>query len=232
MQDFFSTYTQIEHPTLEMVAFSFVLSFLLSGLVAFTYNKTTQVAIKHFGMVQTLMGGAMVSTMVLQAIGNNIASGLGMLGALTIIQFRTNFKNPRDIVFIFAALGVGITCGLFGFLIAIFGTLLFCVLSFIIKLSPFHFYQLIDWSLKVKSIELIRLSDDFQQVMEDHCEHWSLEKIAPEKIKIPFQETKISELFVYEYNIRFRNKAKKEDFIKSLQVLEVHLVSLSKNEIS
>jgi uncharacterized membrane protein YhiD involved in acid resistance len=168
MQEFFSTYSRIENPTWEMIIFSFILSFLLSALIAFTYHQTTQNAIKHHGLIQTFIAGAMIATMVLQAIGDNIASGLGMLGALNIVQFRTSLRNPRDSIFMFASLGVGISCGLYGFIIATLGTSLFCGLSFLILYSPFHFSNLVSWNIKIKTNELTRLSDDFKITMDEY----------------------------------------------------------------
>ena len=151
MLDFFSTYSKIENPTLEMVLFTFILSFLLSSLVAFTYEKTTFSTVRHYGLMQTFILSSLIATMVLQAIGDNVASGLGMLGALTVVQFRTTLRNPRDMIFVFAALGSGIATGLYGWRIAIIGTLFFCIVAFLIRFSPFHFSHLPVWNLKLKA---------------------------------------------------------------------------------
>ena len=130
-----SIYSKIENPTFEMILFTFLLSFLLSALIAFTYNMTTRSTLRTTNFIQSLMLSALIATMVLQAIGDNVASGLGMLGALTVIQFRTALRNPRDIVFMFAALGTGIACGLYGFFIAILGVFFFCFLAILPAIS-------------------------------------------------------------------------------------------------
>ncbi len=229
MQEFFSIYSRIENPTWEMILFSFILSFLLSALIAYTYQRTTQNSIKHYGLIQAFISSAMIATMVLQAIGDNIASGLGMLGALNIVQFRTNLRNPRDSVFMFAALGVGISCGLYGFLIAILGALLFCALSFMIRYSPFHFSNLIDWNIKIKSEELVRLSDDFKSVMEEYCSYWTLESILQEKEKVPENgNTNTNGSNIYEYNLQFKDDTLQKDFLQALNYLQIQIVSLSK----
>jgi uncharacterized membrane protein YhiD involved in acid resistance len=226
MQDFFSTHARIENPTWEMVIFSFILSFLLSAVIAFTYHKTTQSAIKHYGLLQTFMAGAVIATMVLQAIGDNIASGLGMLGALNTVQFRTTLKNPRDSIFMFAALGVGITCGLYGFAIAVIGTCFFCVLSVLILYSPFHFSNLMSWKVKVKTEELVRLSDDFKNVMNEYCSYWILESINQDKTK-----ELNPNLLIYEYTLQFKDEAKQKDFLLALNYLGTQIVGLSKKNM-
>jgi len=238
MEEFLSVYTRIENPTWEMIGFSFILSLLLSSMIAITYHNTTQNAIRHFGMLQTLIAGSMVATMILQAIGNNIASGLGMLGALTIIQFRVNFKNPRDIIFVFASLGAGITCGLYGFVIAVFGTFLFCILSYVIRYSPFHFSNLIDWDVKLRAEEHVRMSPQFEAIMNKYCVFWGLESLSLVKKQAPapvpagaynMTPPKPKDLMNYEYNLRFRENVKNEDFIESIQNLDMTLLSLKKN---
>jgi uncharacterized membrane protein YhiD involved in acid resistance len=226
MQEFFSTYSRIENPTWEMIIFSFILSFLLSTLVAITYHKTTQNSIKHYGLLQSFIAGAMIATMVLQAIGDNIASGLGMLGALNIVQFRTTLRNPRDSIFMFAALGLGISCGLYGFIIAMIGTFLFCGLAFMIRYSPFHFSNLIAWDIKIKTEELIRLCDDFTGVMDEYCTYWTLDSITHDKEK--GSKESIEKLRTYEYNLQFKDELKQKDFLQSLNYLGIQIVSLSK----
>lgn len=93
--------------------------------MAITYQNTSNITIKSSNYIQSLILSSLVATTIMQAIGDNVAVGLGMLGALSIIQFRTNFRDPRDIIFMFAALGTGIACGVYGFYVAILGTILF-----------------------------------------------------------------------------------------------------------
>ena len=110
MEDFLSLYSKIENPTLEMVFFTFLLSFLLGVVIAVIYTKTTPNTIKTPNFVQAMILSAIISSTVIQSTNNSIASGLGILGALTIIQFRTNFRDPRDIIFMFAAISTGLAC--------------------------------------------------------------------------------------------------------------------------
>jgi uncharacterized membrane protein YhiD involved in acid resistance len=70
--------------------------------------------------------------MIMQSIGNSIALGFGIFGALAIIRFRTNIADLKDIAFIFCAMAIGIACGVNSFIVAIVGTLLFCIVAFIL----------------------------------------------------------------------------------------------------
>ena len=72
----------------------------------------------------------------MQAIGDSLARGLGMLGALAIIRYRVTLKTPRNMVFTFAALAAGISCGVYAFIIALTGTIGFCAIAFSLRFSP------------------------------------------------------------------------------------------------
>ena len=63
-----------------------------------------------------------LTTMVMTAIGNNIALSLGMVGALSIVRFRTAIKDSRDTVYIFWSIIIGICCGVGDYLVAAVGS--------------------------------------------------------------------------------------------------------------
>ena len=70
----------------------------------------------------SLVQMALVTTMVMCVIGNNIALSLGMVGALSIIRFRTAIKDSRDATYIFWAIGIGICCGVSDYITATIGS--------------------------------------------------------------------------------------------------------------
>ena len=127
-----------EHPTLMAITYTVLCAVLLGILLVFTYDKTTRDVKKAFAFMQGLVLITIVAAMIMQAIGDSIARGLGMLGALSIIRFRTTVRNPRNIVFMFAALAAGIACGVFGFITAIIGTIAFCLTAFVLRYSKFN----------------------------------------------------------------------------------------------
>ena len=77
----------------------------------------------------SLVQMTLVTTMVMCVIGNNIALSLGMVGALSIVRFRTAIKDPRDTTYIFWAIAVGVCCGICDYLIAGIGSaVIFCMM--------------------------------------------------------------------------------------------------------
>ncbi len=124
-------------PSFYRVLITVVFAFLLSSLITITYEFTTKGIHKKAHFQQSLALIAIVAATVIQSIGDSLARGLGMLGALAIIRFRTVLDDPRNIAFMFASLAAGISCGVFGFSIALTGTLVFCLAAFIMKVSPY-----------------------------------------------------------------------------------------------
>lgn len=113
------------------------MAFLLSSIIALTYERTFQGLSYSRGLVQSMVLGSIVSCLLMIAIGDNIARGIGIVGSLAIIRFRTNLRDPRDLVFLFAALGVGVAAGVQSYITAILGGSIFCLIVFVLYISPF-----------------------------------------------------------------------------------------------
>jgi len=175
MQEFLSLYSKIQNPTFEMVLFTFLMAFLCASSIALTYSKTSPSTFRTPSFVQSLILSSVIATMIVQSIGDNVGAGLGMIGALTIINFRTSFRDPRDIVFMFAALGSGIACGSYVFLIAATGTLGFCFIAFALRFTPFHQGNHLVWELRVRLAHGDSETDKLEQILEDFCKKWDLE---------------------------------------------------------
>jgi len=111
------------------VVLSYLLAFALAFMWATVYRKT------HSGIAYTrsfflsLMIISPIVTMVMMAIGSNVALSLGLVGALSIIRFRTVIKDSKDMTFLFLAIGIGLCCGANAWLIAIIGTVIISLIT-------------------------------------------------------------------------------------------------------
>ena len=121
----------------QIALLSFLVAFLLSSVIAMIYERTFQGLSYSRGLVQSMILGSLVSCLLMIAIGDNIARGIGIVGSLAIIRFRTNLRDPRDLVFLFVSLGVGVASGVQSYITAIIGALMFCLVVFVLYVSPF-----------------------------------------------------------------------------------------------
>jgi uncharacterized membrane protein YhiD involved in acid resistance len=101
------------------------LAFLLSMLVAKVYMWLQRHSAPQHMFVQSLAVAGVVSALVVLAVGDNVARGIGLVGALTVIRFRSTLKDPRDLIFAFASLATGVAAGAHAYGAAIVGTVTF-----------------------------------------------------------------------------------------------------------
>ncbi len=137
MFDLFPDQPVYEYPTLVNVLYSLIWSFVLSSIIAITHKFTYTGPLYPRNFFQAIALGSIVAAMVMMAIGDSLARGLGAFGALAIIRFRTRIQDARNIIFIFAALSVGLSIGVFGYTISFVGTMIFCAGALILHFSPF-----------------------------------------------------------------------------------------------
>ncbi len=101
---------------LENIASISILDMLLTILLSFgiglfiflIYKKTYRGVMYSAGFGTTLVALTMITSIVILAVTSNVVLSLGMVGALSIVRFRTAIKDPLDIAFLFWAIGVGI----------------------------------------------------------------------------------------------------------------------------
>ena len=110
-------------PVFDMVL-AMVLAFAVGLFIFFVYKKSYAGVMYSASFGVTLIGLTMVTALVILAVTSNIVLSLGMVGALSIVRFRTAIKEPCDIVFLFWAIAAGIVLAAGLIPLAIFGSLL------------------------------------------------------------------------------------------------------------
>jgi len=113
-----------------------LLSLILSLVVALTYRFSVPGRVLSPAMQSSLILLAMVATMVMMVIGNNIARAFSLVGALAIVRFRTRLASPWDISFVFFSLAVGIACGVLAFRVAVVGTMMISLTIIALSILP------------------------------------------------------------------------------------------------
>lgn len=136
-ENLFGESSYYDYPSFEIALYSLLLSFLLSTVIGLTYKFTYEGHNFPKYFFQAIVLSSMVTCMVIMAVGNNLAAGFGIIGAVAIIRFRTMIRNPRNIIFIFSSLSVGIATGVYGYAIAIAGSFLFSFIALLLHFSPF-----------------------------------------------------------------------------------------------
>jgi hypothetical protein len=119
--------------TIDRVLLSLIVSFIVALFIFFMYRKCFSGVIytRHFNIGLVLV--SLVVTLVILPISSSLALSLGMVGALSIVRFRTAIKDPIDVVFMFWAIAVGIISGAGLYMVAIVGSPIIGLFLFVLS---------------------------------------------------------------------------------------------------
>ena len=106
------------------VVFNIIYAFVLSSLVALIYQLTHRGYSYSKNFVTSLIIISLVVTVIMMIIGNSLARAFALLGAFSIIRFRTAVKDTKDISFVFLSLVLGMAAGTNNYIIGLIGTVL------------------------------------------------------------------------------------------------------------
>lgn len=117
----------VENLSLQYIFMVLGTAFLCGIIIYWVYKYFYRGAVysENFGML--IVMSTMTVAFIIMTISSNIVLSLGMVGALSIVRFRTAVKDPLDVGFLFLAIGAGLTAGAGLLLIAVIGTIVICL---------------------------------------------------------------------------------------------------------
>jgi hypothetical protein len=194
----------------EPVALAMLLSFVLGKVVAFTYEHTYEGVSYSRSFMHSLVLGALVSTSLMLAIGDNLARGLGILGTMALVRFRTNIRDSRDMIFIFAALAAGVAAGVRSYPVAVVGTLGFCGAAAILQWSPFGRRQRFDGLLRFWLPREGAGGEVVGDILRKHCRDYVL---------VALREAAQGTSLEYAYQVRLKAHEGRDQLVRALEAL-------------
>lgn len=194
------------------------LAFALAQLVSGVYILTFRGLSYSRSFVQGIPLGAIVTSMLMLAIGDSIAAGIGLAGGLSIVRFRTTMRDPRDMVFIFAGLGVGIACGLQAYPAAIGGTVLFSLAAIVLFGVSYGARKQFDGLVRLVGPADSETSESIATALRAHTAHFVL---------VTMREVAQGDEFERAYQVRIPNPDARAQLLAALDAIEpLHDVSL------
>jgi uncharacterized membrane protein YhiD involved in acid resistance len=195
----------------EQILCSVLASFVLCSMIAVVYRWTYEGLSYSRSFVQTIILSGVIACILIMAIGNNLARGLGILGTLAIIRFRTHIRDPRDIIFLFASLATGISSGASVFMVAIVGTVFFCLVVLFLHRAPFTSRRDYEGLLRFVVPAEDPREDAVRRVLQQYGSAYQLVAVR-EAAQGVAQE--------YSYHIRLLDPSYQPDLIRGLQEIE------------
>lgn len=187
---------------LDMAA-ALVLAFGLGMFIFFVYKKTFSGVMYSSGFGVTLIALTMITTVVILAVTSNVVLSLGMVGALSIVRFRTAIKEPLDIAFLFWSIAAGIVLAAGMIPLAIFGSLFIGIVLLVFVNRKPHLNP---------------------YIVVIGCEGHESERQALEFLKSKVQrcvvKSKTAQKGMVELNLEIRMKEDNTDFINELAAMD------------
>jgi uncharacterized membrane protein YhiD involved in acid resistance len=211
--DFLSSVSNQDNQSYILIGFAVLLAFLLSSLIVFTYEKSSRDVVPPDHFIQSLILMAIVTATIMESIGDSMARGFGIFGALAILRFRINITNPRNVAFIFASMAVGIACGVNSFVNAVIGTVAFCLIAFFLRLTPYGHKNNLLGQLRFNILADSNDLEKAHQIMTDQCRNFVLKRY---RITSAEQQSDIIE---YAYELRLQNEMQGIELTRKLQQL-------------
>jgi uncharacterized membrane protein YhiD involved in acid resistance len=167
--------------------------------------------------VNSLVILTLITAVVILVIGNNLARAFGLVGAMSIIRFRTAVRDVQDIVFIFLALTVGMASGVGLHAVALFGTIFICFVIVLLVTFNFGAPRKREYLIQITYLSSQENDNLVQSLLKKHCKKFSLvnlKNLGEENV----------EAF---YQVRYKDKEKSGDLIRELrmhdQVINVNM---------
>lgn len=190
---------------LKNLTIALVCGVIIAAVYRFTYkgpSYSTQ-------FVNSLILLSLITAVVIMVIGNNLATAFGLVGAMSIIRFRTAVRDVQDIVFIFFSLAIGLAAGVGLGMLAIIGTIFIGLVVFVVIAM--------DVNAPKKRNYMLQLShngeneDQMNEILSQFCKEFKL---------MSYQSNEHNSFIQAYYHIKLRSSADYKSLVSGLKSLE------------
>lgn len=154
------------------VILNIAIACLLGVAISLVYKRTHKGLSYSQSFMLTIVFVTVIVSMVMMVIGNSLARAFALVGALSIIRFRTVVKDTKDTAFIFLALAAGMAAGTASYFLAFVGTGIFSLLAFGLHFTNFGSLYKSEFILRFRT--QIGLQDNYGKVIEQYVKSSNL----------------------------------------------------------
>lgn len=190
--------------TILIVVLSAVLGLLIAAVYKYTYRGVGYT--QEFAV--TLVMLCVIISIVVYAIGSNVARAFSFAGALSIIRFRTAMGNPRDIAFVLFAVAAGMCVGIGTYVYALIVVLALFVLVIAMTLTNAFSPRATSKRLKITIAENMNYEGLFDPILEKYCAIHTLERVA---------SIDLGTLFELVYDVEIKKGANEKQMLDELR---------------
>lgn len=196
--------------SVEVVA-NLILAFILGIAVASVYRLTNRNRALNQSFLMTMVILSMVVALVMMVIGNSVARAFSLVGALSIIRFRTVVKDNRDIAYVFFALAAGMAAGVGNYPIALFGVGIILLLLLILDFIKFGVATRDLYLLRLQTIPTDITESTFMPIFDEVFKSYS---------RLSTKTVRMGQFIEYSFLVRVKSGFNDEQIINRLSMVE------------
>lgn len=186
-----------------------IMAFLCGMIISAIYRWTYRGPHYSATYVQSIVILSMITALVIMVIGNNLARAFGLVGAMSIIRFRTAVKDTQDIVFIFFALAAGMAAGVGLRMLSLFGTLLIGTVLVLLHHTDYARSKKYEFLLQFVG-RLSNGESPYMKVINQYCKYSQL---------INTQSIGEEDLYELSFHVKLKDEKKRMNLIQELNQL-------------
>ncbi|CAN5715247.1 hypothetical protein BH11MYX2_BH11MYX2_41390 [soil metagenome] len=196
--------------TLEGALFALIGAFILGQALAALYVWTYRGMSYTRSYVHAIAIGAVVACTIMLATSNNLAAGIGIAGSLSALRLRIALRDPKDMIFIFAGMAIGVSCGLFAYAVAIAGTLVFCLAVGALTLTEFGQNQVFEGLLRFYAPVDVDTEKKITAVLKQFASRFALTTM---------REVRQGQAMEYAYHLKTRRAEDRVPMVRQLEAI-------------
>ena len=192
------------------IIINLIFAFFLGFIISLVYKQTHKGLSYSQSFVLTTIFVAVIVAMVIMVIGNNLARAFALVGALSIIRFRTVVKDTKDTAYIFWSLAAGMAAGTGSYFLAIIGTIIISSVAFILYYSNYGSFVKSEFILQFRLDTKTKDHNDFIKIIKSYTSTYTL---------LSSESSDDGKSVKNSYDIIMKEKHESKDLIKELSKL-------------
>jgi hypothetical protein len=199
--------------TIREVITSIVMATFCGVMISFFYTITYRGVSYSIAFIKSVIMLSMITAFVMMVIGDNLARAFGMVGVISIIQFKSAMKGAQDFMFLYFALAMGLASGVGLYSVAFVGTIMIGAVTVILSKVEVGNTRRREFTLHVTGTTFVDKNKQFGDSFNKHCKRC---KQIGTKVLIKEKEP----LVKLSYYVSMKSGISSESFVNELKMVE------------
>lgn len=156
------------------ILINLIIAFFLGFIISLVYKKTHKGLSYSQSFVLTNIFVCVIVSMVIMVIGNNLARAFALVGALSIIRFRTVVKDTKDTAFIFWSLAAGMASGTGSYFLAVSGTAIISMIALVLYYTNYGSIFKSEFIIQFRSRNSAKNKKNYNKIFSEYCKSSTL----------------------------------------------------------